>query len=138
MLRRTSQGVDFLLHIRHHASNTVLQIGKNVPNVMDQHVVQGRSQAGRSALGQESTITRVDRMAFEELVFLLEAVTDANVTIDILLTAIDHRNVTTAKRDDLVEKNFRTIRSIVHQIDLCEDSDRTVPRRVDFLCELQG
>mmetsp|Transcript_436 Transcript_436/g.874 ORF Transcript_436/g.874 Transcript_436/m.874 type:complete len:287 (+) Transcript_436:1481-2341(+) len=76
-------------------------------------------------------------MMFEEFFFFLESCTNAQILVNVLLTTIDGRNVSPSQWVYAVQQYIGSIRSGVHQIQFCENSNGTIAVWINSLCHLQ-
>lgn len=79
----------------------------------------------------------IARMAQEELALRGQGRMDVLSALDILLGPVHHADVATAQRQQLVLENIARIRSLVHQIELGDDTDRPDALRVDLFGQLE-
>lgn len=80
----------------------------------------------------------VGLMTKEKLAFASHCKGDVLSSFDILLRAIHHANVASSQRQQLIFENVTRICSLIHQIQLSDDTDRADSLWVDLLRQLQS
>jgi hypothetical protein len=63
---------------------------------------------------------------------------DRSFVVDITLTTVDDGYVSKSKRDDSSSENVDNVRSLIHEIYLGQDSDRSKTLGIDFTSEFQS
>ena len=77
-------------------------------------------------------------MGGEELRFVLQGLSDCDILINLLLRAAFHTIVTEIEWVDFPLEKVQGIGTLVHQINLGNNTDGTLPIWVDFPSHLQG
>ena len=84
------------------------------------------------------SFTRVRRMGLKELLLVLQCSCDRLGLVDIPLSSVDDRDVTQPKGDDSTSENVDDIGSLVHEIHLGQDSNRSRSLWVHLPSHLQS
>jgi len=93
-------------------------------------------------LGQESCATAVSNgsvswVVLKEHSLALESIGHRLVGLDIGLTSIDNTDEPKLQRVSSPRKDTQSIRSCIHEIQFCQNSDRALCLRVDLTSELK-
>lgn len=96
--------------------------------------VETTSEVGSSAVRRLGAVARV---VLKELLLVLERRRDRTGVIDVALRSVDDGDVTETKRNDTTSENVDDVRSLVHEVDLGEDTDRSETFRVNLTSELE-
>ena len=79
----------------------------------------------------------IRRVVLEKGSFVLQCSTDSLIRLDIPLTTVNNRDVSQSQRDDTTGENVHNIRSLVHQIHLRQNTDRSLTLWIHFSRHLQ-
>lgn len=76
-------------------------------------------------------------MVLEEVLLVLQSVSDRLLVLDVTLTTVDDGDVTQTQRDNPSSENIHNVGSLIHQIDLTQDTDGALSLGVYLARQLQ-
>lgn len=79
----------------------------------------------------------VCRMLYEELRFAVQRIFHALLHVDILLTTVDDADESELEWIHSTSKDIRRVCACVHEVQLCEDADRSTALWVDRACQFE-
>lgn len=97
--------------------------------------VESPRKVRRTAVRSFAPVTRV---ALEEVAFVLESLGDRSLVVNVALSTVDNGDVTESERDDAPGEDIDNVRSLIHQVDFGQDSDRSISLGVDFAREFES
>mmetsp|Transcript_65494 Transcript_65494/g.109896 ORF Transcript_65494/g.109896 Transcript_65494/m.109896 type:complete len:722 (+) Transcript_65494:87-2252(+) len=112
-----------------------LQLRQDLADVLEQDGVQHLPEVRRAHAAGDAAVLGV---AGDELLLGLQGATDVLFLKDVLLPAVDHADVPALQGHHFAHQDVHRVRALVHQVQLREDADGPVARRVDFAGDGQG
>jgi hypothetical protein len=124
-----------LLRLAHERIQLGLHVRQLVPDMIQQHLVQGLGQMlGAVPMGY----IPIRGMTLEEIGFGLERVSHGFFRVDVLLAPVDEADETEFERVDASGEDVERVGAGVHEIEFGEDADGASALWIDGACEFEG
>ncbi|KAH3667130.1 hypothetical protein OGAPHI_002779 [Ogataea philodendri] len=128
------QSSEFLLVFLQCGLDSGLDLWQSCSDMVEQNGVQLLGQVWRTAV---VSLAAIGWVVLEESSFVVQSLSDGLVVLNILLSSINDRDVSGPQWDDSACQNVNNVGSLVHQIDLGQNTNGSESFRVDLSGQLQ-
>lgn len=132
---RLAVAVEFYLILMDQLHHLGFEVWHSTREVVQQHGVHVFCQI-RGA--RSRCDTSVGRMSSEELLLRLEVVLQVFPALHITETSADDTDKALTQRVNAPLQNAKDVGAVLHQVDLGDDADRSIPIRVNLACHAES